>query len=187
MRLTKWIIILLLSVMPGLAAGELYMYTDRDGKVHYTDSLDNVPVDQRSDVEEREEVDSQEAPQRAAEESSQEEEPAEVAPEEMDKTDVQTEVQVGSGEEGSLEQQLRQAGEGLREQHQALKEERKQLEAAENKDLTSAARKKLAEKIQGFNARTKDYDQKRQSFNKQVEAYNASIAKEAESSADKKQ
>ncbi|MBW2318606.1 MAG: hypothetical protein JRF24_08000, partial [Deltaproteobacteria bacterium] len=43
--------------------------------------------------------------------------------------------------------------------------------------LTPAVRKKLAEKIADFNLRIKDYEGKRQAYNKAVEAHNTRVEK----------
>ena len=45
-----WILAVCVFVLPGLCRAELYMYRDRNGSVHFTDKLENVPLDRRSGV-----------------------------------------------------------------------------------------------------------------------------------------
>ena len=59
-------------------------------------------------------------------------------------------------------------------------EERKQLDEAAKRRTTPAIRKKLVERIRGFNSRIKDYEKRRKAFNQDAEAYNAGIEKKGQ-------
>ena len=192
MKPGKWIIMLVLAIMPALVSAEFYRYVDEQGKVHYTDEFGNVPPDQRPHVDAYEEFQDQVTSQEA-ETTGQEEVPVAGSGRDVEEEEV-TRVGKGTdagksdaGEKKSLEEELREVGRELEEEYQALLEERKQLDEASRERMGAAVRAELVEKVRDFNARIRDYEGRREAYNREVEEYNASIAKEAKLPAPEKE
>ena len=175
MRLGQWIIVLILTGMYALASAEFYRYVDEKGKVHYTDDLANVPVEQRPKADEYEEVYDQFAPEEGIERKKPETESPKGALKEAEEVRLQREASGKEAEEKTLEQKLREAGAKLKEEYQALMKEKGELEKRAARRLTETERKELIKKVRDYNSRTEDYEKRRQAFDKEVEAYNAEI------------
>ncbi|MEJ2657523.1 MAG: DUF4124 domain-containing protein, partial [Desulfobacterales bacterium] len=58
MNLLKWFISLALVLFSISASAEYYKYIDQNGNVHYTDDLTDVPENQRTDINEYNEIQS---------------------------------------------------------------------------------------------------------------------------------
>ncbi len=52
MNFGRWLISLSLLLFSMSASAEYYRYIDKDGNVHFTDDLTNVPENQRTDIHE---------------------------------------------------------------------------------------------------------------------------------------
>jgi len=180
MRLGQWIIVLILIGMYGLTSAEFYRYVDEEGKVKYTDDLTNVPVEQRAKAEEYDDSYDQLPPEEGIEREKQETESPDVALKETEDVRLQREAPAKEGEEKTLEQKLREAGARLKEEYQGIMKEREDLDKLATRQLTETGRKELIKKVRDFNSRTEDYEKRRGAFNKEVEAYNASIEKEVQ-------
>jgi hypothetical protein len=190
MRLGQWIIVLILTGIYTLSSAEFYRFVDEKGKVHFTDDLANVPVEQRPKVYEYEEPYDQSAP----EEGTERQEPQTEGPEEdlieTEEVRLQTEVPTTEaqttqapaieGEEKTLEQKLRETGARLTKEYQALMKERERLDEIATRKLTRADQRELNKRIREYNSHTEDYEKRRAAFNKEVEDYNASIKKEVQ-------
>jgi hypothetical protein len=192
MRLGQWIIVLILTGIYALSSAEIYRYVDEKGKVHYTDDLGSVPVEQRPKADEYE------VPydQSASEEGTEREKPlTEDTKEDIEETEgvslqteapakedkelrLQTEAPAKEGEEKTTEQKLTEVGARLTEEYQALVKEREKLDKISTMKLMPADHRELVKRIRDYNSRTEDYERRRAAFNQEVEAYNASIRKE---------
>ncbi len=173
MKIGVSLIVLIFAAFPALGLAEFYRYVDKEGNTYYTDDLSNVPADQRTKVDEYEELYIQSAPEKKSEikkktEIKKQQEGASKEP--LSKKD----------EEGTKEEKLNKVGVKLQAQYQVLMEEREQLDKATKGPLTRDERRELAEKIIDFNTRIKDHEKTRQAFDKEVKAYNTSIEEEAE-------
>lgn len=175
MKIMKWIVVLVIVGVPALSLAEFYKYVDENGKVRFTDNLANVPDGQRPQIKEYEEVSHELTPKEKAEEqqeptSKKTKQGAEVVTVEKDGLTEKDEKEL-EGEE------LEKKGEKLQQEYEALMEERQELDKAAKVRLTPAVQKKLVEKIADFNLRIKDYEGKRQAYNKAVEAHNTRVEK----------
>jgi len=190
MRLGQWIIVLILTGIYTLSSAEFYRFVDEKGKVHFTDDLANVPVEQRPKVYEYEEPYDQSAPEEGTETQEPQTEGPEEDLKETEEVRLQTEVPTTEaqttqapaieGEEKTLEQKLRETGARLTKEYQALMKERERLDEIATRKLTRADQRELNKRIREYNSRTEDYEKRRAAFNKEVEDYNASIKKEVQ-------
>lgn len=178
MRVGQLIIVLVLIGMYGPTSAEFYRYIDEEGKVRYTDNLGNVPVDQRTKAHEYEELDDQFAPKNRVETEKPEAESSAESRKETKEKSPKKETTAKEVEEKTQEQKLREVGAKLNEEYQTLMKEKTELEKLSTSQLAEAERKELIKKVHDYNLRTEYYEKKRDVFNKEVEAYNASIKKE---------
>jgi len=180
MKLRGWITVLTLMAFPAFASAEFYRYVDQEGKTHYTDDVANIPADQRPHVSQYEDASHESSLKKETEKTLPEQADAEGALREPQEMRPQQEPGVGEGEKKAVDQKLKETGTALEQEYQALMEERKQLDEAAKRRTTPAIRKKLLERITGFNSRIKDYEKRRKAFNQDVEAYNAGIEKKGQ-------
>ncbi len=175
MKVMKWIVVIVMVVVPTLSFAEFYKYVDENGKVRFTDNLANVPDGQRPQVKEYEEASHELAPKEKAEEQQ---EPT--SKKTKQGTDVVNDEKDGLTEIDNKDlkgEELEKKGEILQQVFEALMEERQELDKAAKVRLAPGARKKLVEKISDFNLRIKDYEEKRRAYNKVVEAHNTEVEK----------
>lgn len=182
----QFVIVLILTALPGLASAEFYRYVDKEGNVRFTDNLANVPVDQRSKVDEYDHASHQLRPEEKTE-IRREEGYHEETVKQLQEPPLRKEPLAEEGEENTVDQRLKETGAKLQEEYQALMEEREKLEKAATTRLSPSVRKALVKKITDFNTRIKDYENRREVYNKEVEAYNARIEEKAQSSKAEKQ
>jgi hypothetical protein len=164
MKLMECMIVLLLTVLPGLASAEFYRYEDEQGNVHFTDDLSDVPVEARPKADQYEEPSREPAAEKQVEPKKEQE----GAPKEPG---------APKNKESAAQPSLRERGMELDAEYQLLMKERQELELAAKEPLTPATQAELAEKIKDFNKRMQDYEKRRIVFNEEVEAYNASLKK----------
>jgi hypothetical protein len=165
MKPMKCVLFVVFLVLPALAWGEFYKYKDAEGNIHFTDDVSSIPSDQLPEMDQYEEADRRPVTKK----------PIKVKEEGSKKSSPETEEE-GSGAD------LRERGARLDAEYEALMEEREQLNKATQEPLTKEGRKELADKIDAFNERLHDFEKRRQSFNKEVEEYNASLKKAPPSS-----
>jgi hypothetical protein len=143
--------LLILLALPALAAAEIYKYRDQNGVLRFTDNLTEVPVEQRENVDQYQEIKTRE---------------------------VVTEPAPASASEQAVVQDAQAAEKALLDEKAALDieysqlmEMRKSLEAAPQTGTPEeiAAHEK---KIKDYNARLKIYEIQQKSFRAKVQAYN---------------
>ena len=178
MRLGQWMIMLILIGTHALASAEFYRYLDEKGKVHFTDDLGNVPLEQRPKADEYEEPYDELTQEERVEGKREETETSKGVVEETEEEPPQEDAQLKEVEEKTLEQKLKETGAKLQEEYEALAKEREELEKMATRPLTQTRRKELIEKVRDYNLRSEDYEKRRQAFNKEVEGYNARIKEE---------
>ena len=180
MRFWQWIIVLILTGMYGMASAEFYRYMDEKGKVHFTDDLGNVPLEQRPKADEYEELHDELTQEERIEEQEEETETSEGNLEETGGAVSQEETQLKEVEEKTLEQKLKETGAKLQEEYKALAKERGELDKMATGPLTETGRKELVKKVRDYNLRSEDYEMRRKAFDEEVEAYNARIKEEVQ-------
>ena len=180
MRVAQWMIVLILTGTYAPVSAEFYRYMDEKGKVHFTDDLANVPLEQRPKADEYEEPYDEFTQEERVEEKEEETETSEGVLEETGETRPQEEAQLEEAEEMTLEQKLKETGAKLQEEYEALAKERGELDKMATGPLTQTTRKELVKKVKDYNLRSEDYEMRRKAFNKEVEAYNARIKEEVQ-------
>ena len=164
MKLIACIVVLMLTAFPGLASAEFYRYVDEQGNVHYTDDLADVPAKERPKADQ---YDTLQGPPSAQGQSDTEKQTEGTSKEPVAR----------QGDDSTEQPSLRERGKALDAEYELLMKEREQLNKAANEPPTPAARVELSEKIKDFNQRMEDYEKRRIPFNKEVEAYNATLKK----------
>ena len=161
------IVLLAVLLVSGAANAEFYKYYDENGNVHFTDDFNQVPLDQRENVE------------GYAESEPSEEEPLPAEAEPTDAPDENTSAQQGE-EESSYDfagkmQELDQRKDELTAEHDALMAENKQLDEIKKNVKTSDERKQYNERVRLLNEKFEEHDKKRKAFYQEVQEYNKRV------------
>lgn len=161
-KLGIYLLIVLFS-LPLPVAAEFYKYYDEDGNVHFTDDYNNVPVDQRPNVEGYVESTS---PEEGTEnsDSSNSVQKSGNAPKKSKDTDYASQLQ-----------NLDKRKEALDKEYQNLIDENNKLEKIRKSVKTAEDVKKYNQSVDALNKKLQAHDQKRQLYASDVEAYNAKI------------
>ncbi|UCG13140.1 MAG: DUF4124 domain-containing protein [Deltaproteobacteria bacterium] len=169
----KWLILLVVLVTPSLVAAELYKYTDKHGTVHFTDNLANVPVDQRSSVKSYKEIRVAPSQQRTAPGENKQPGTAERTPESSSDLVEQKGTQTTPSEQQAVAQRLSTTRKALDREYRQLSEESETIAKQRRGCVTDTCRKKYNDKAKSLNRRIEAYENKRRTFDKEVEAFNA--------------
>ena len=144
------IMLLVLMILPALVSAEIYKYRDQNGVLRFTDNLTEVPVAQRENIDQYQEIKT--AP--------------DVAEQAPDNASGQAAVQ----DVQAVEKELMDEKGVLDIEYSQLTEMRNSLEAAPQPGTPEeiAAHKK---KIQDYNIQLKIYEVKVKAFREKVQAY----------------
>ena len=142
--------LLVLLVLPMLASAEIYKYRDQNGVLRFTDNLTEVPVDQRENIDQYQEIKTQ----------------PDVAQQPSDNASGQAAVQDAQ----AIEKELVDEKAVLDSEYNQLTDMRNSLEAAPQPGTPEeiAAHEN---KIKDYNARLKIYQVKQKAFREKVQAY----------------
>ncbi len=168
MNFGRWLILLSIVLFSMSASAEYYRYIDKDGNVHYTDDLTNVPENQRTDINEytgfQDGSNDQEKDEQKAEKSNPliEKEEGKIKPDINDFSETK--------------KRLDREKEKLDEEYRALMEEKKDIEKNKNKYRSKSQAKKYNKAILEFNEKIADYERRKNVFNEEVEKYNSRVA-----------
>jgi hypothetical protein len=166
MNLGRWLISLSLLLFSMSASAEYYRYIDKDGNVHFTDDLTNVPENQRTDIQEytgfQGDPDDQQKDEQKAEQP-------------IEKEQVKNKPDINDFSE--IKKRLDQEKEKLNEEYRALMEEKKEIAKDKNKYRSKSRAKKYNKVILEFNDKIEDYEGRKKLFNEEVEKYNKRVEK----------
>lgn len=169
MNFGRWLISLSLLLFSMSASAEYYRYIDKDGNVHYTDDLTNVPENQRTDINEYTGFQGDSNDQ-------QKEEQKEETPQPLLETE-QVKNKQDTDDFSEIKKRLDQEKEKLDEEYRALMEEKKEIDKNKNKYRSGSRANKYNKIILEFNEKIENYERRKNLFNKEVEEYNARVEK----------
>lgn len=187
MKRRSWVIVLLMAWIHAPASADLYKYVDEQGRVHYTDDLGQVPAGQRQGVYEQAE------PLEESVEVYEQVEPDEaLRPPEEEKAETEEgdvggshgvlkkvaappgkEILAGDDKDAPRAHDLEESRLSLLKEYEALMGGQEEISRAKKRQLGPSARKALEEKIRKHNERVVAYEEKSQSFLKEVDVFNA--------------
>ena len=168
MNFGRWIILISIVLFSMSASAEYYRYVDKDGNVHYTDDLTNVPENQRTDINEYTGFQDGSNDQEKDEQKSEKSNPLIEKEEEKNRSDI--------NDFSEIKKQLDQEKEKLDEEYRALMEEKKEIAENKNKYRSKSQAKKYNKVILEFNEKIADYERRKNVFNEEVENYNSRVA-----------
>jgi hypothetical protein len=151
------------------ASAEYYRYIDKDGNVHYTDDLTNVPENQRTDIHEYTGFQDDPYDPQKGEEKSEKAQPLFEKEQKKNETDM--------NDFSEAKKRLDQEKEKLEEEYRALMEEKKEIAKNKNKYRSKSRAKKYNKVILNFNEKIEDYERRKKAFNAEVEEYNKRVEK----------
>ena len=146
--------LLILLALPALASAEIYKYRDQNGVLRFTDNLAEVPVAQRENIDQYQEI--RTAP--------------DVAEQASDNVSGQAAVQ----DVQAVEKELLDEKAVLDIEYSQLTEMRNGLEAAPQPN-TAEEIAAHENKIKDYNARLKIYEGKQKAFREKVETYQEAV------------
>lgn len=164
MKLGRWLICLLLVLLPLSASAEFYRYVDEKGNVHYTDDLSTVPENQQTDI--YEDTESQNNM-----DDHQKDDQKELKSEPLIEG-KQTRDQNEASDLAEIKRSLDQKKAELKKEYQALIKEKEQIVKDRKKIRNRAAAKKHNKIISKFNEKVENYEARKTIFNAEVEKYN---------------
>jgi len=167
MKLIRFFISLTLVLFSMSASAEYYRYFDKDGNVHYTDDLTDVPKDQRTDIHEYTESQSNTYDVQTDEQNAEKSEPLFEKEQAKDKHD--------ENDFAEIRKRLDVEKQALNEEYRALMEERKQITEDQEKFRSKRDVNKHNKIVSELNKKIEDFDRRKEAFDAEVEKYNTLV------------
>lgn len=178
MNFGRWLILLSLLLFSMTASAEYYKYIDKDGNVHYTDDLTNVPENQRTDINEYTGFQSDSYDQQKDKQKTEKPQPL------VEKKEVKNKQDTNDFSE--IKKRLDNEKEKLEAEYSALMTEKKEISENKNKYRSKSRAKKYNKVILEFNEKIEDYERRKKVFNAEVEEYNKRLEKFYENELEKR-
>jgi hypothetical protein len=171
-----WIPLLVWLCSP--ASARTYQYTDKDGVVHFTDSLSKVPPDQLPDAEPgggKEGVPAPEGTQKASDQKD-------VVPAKENGAAKEKETGKGAKENDNVPiiDKMNKEKAALDAEHDKLVKKREALEDKRSTLKTPEEVRAYQKKVKELNKEVEAYDKRNRAFRKDVDAYNKALKEEEE-------
>jgi hypothetical protein len=192
MRLLYTLLFLICMWLPSSVLAEYYQYRDQNGVLRFTDNLADVPEDQRQQIESYTEsedyaVTEEESPEYLQDTSVQEEtgenmvgaDQSEETGEDVEGAYQSEETETGRDDNLAQLKKLNQMKAALDEEFAELMEEKQALlqykEGKKNISIKEA--KDYQKKVTTLNQRITDFEERRQAYKKEADAFNAQAGK----------
>jgi hypothetical protein len=172
MHLRYTLLALICLWLPCQASAEFYRYTDKNGVVHFTDDLAQVPEDQRPDVRRYSEPDDLLTPQQRAQKARQKAVRLQEAATASVKKKVKKEAILKTNDR-SVVARLNKIKAALDEEHAGLVKEKETLVNEKDTLMTPANVRAYQSKATRLNERIAAYEERRKAFQEEVDAFNA--------------
>jgi hypothetical protein len=166
---SRWLLFIALVLFSMPASAEYYRYIDKNGNVHYTDDLTAVPENQRTDINEYNEIQSN-VPDHQKDEGK-------VKPPESTMEEKSGVTQDNADNFSEMKKQLDRKKEALSKEYKALMEEKKQFQEERNKLRNRTAARKYNKAVSEYNEKIADYQKRKKEFDAEVENYNNQVEK----------
>ena len=179
MRLLYALMFLICMWLPSSVLAEYYQYRDQNGVLRFTDNLADVPEDQRQQIvsytESEDFVMTEEESLEYLQDTSVQEETGE----DMEGAYQNEETETGRDDNLSQRKKLNQMKAALDEEFAELMEEKQVLlqykESKKNMSMKEA--KAYQKKVTLLNQRITDFEERRQAYKKEADAFNAQAGK----------
>ena len=192
MRLLYALLFLICMLLPSSVLAEYYQYRDQNGVLRFTDNLADVPEDQRQQIEsytESEEfvMTEEESLEYLQDTSVQEEngedmegaDQSEETGEDVEGADQSEEAETGRDDNLAQLKKLNQIKASLDEEFAELMEEKQVLLQYKDskKNMSMKEAKAYQKKVTLLNQRITDFEERRQAYKKEADAFNAQAGK----------
>ena len=162
MRYASIVIVLTLMLVPLISSAEFYKYKDESGVLRYTDDLNEIPKDQRPNMD----AYSEPADFITPEQEQQKIEDAEKAQKDAEAEKVE--------DKDAMRVKLDNTSNALDKEYEELKKTKQDLVDARADAMKNAGdTKAYRENTLQFNKRVVDFEKRREAFKKEVEAFKA--------------
>jgi len=192
MRLLYALLLLICMLLPSSVLAEYYQYRDQNGVLRFTDNLADVPEDQRQQIKSYTEsevfVMTEEESLEYLQDTSVQEETGEDMEgayqseengEDMDDADQSEETETGRDDSLAQLKKLNQMKAALDEEFAELMEEKQVLLQYKDskKNMSIKEAKAYQKKVTLLNQRITDFEERRQAYKKEADAFNAQAGK----------
>ena len=192
MRLLYALLFLICMWLPSSVLAEYYQYRDQNGVLRFTDNLADVPEDQREQIERYTEsetfVITEDESLESLQDTSVQEETGEDMEgayqseengEDMDDADQSEETETGRDDNLAQLKKLNQMKAALDEEFAELMEEKQVLLQYKDskKNISMKEAKAYQKKVTLLNQRITDFEERRQAYKKEADAFNAQPGK----------
>lgn len=192
MRLLFALLFLICMLLPSSVLAEYYQYRDQNGVLRFTDNLADVPEDQREQIERYTESETfvmteEESLEDLQDTSVQEEtgedmesaDQSEETGEDMEGADQSEETETGRDDNLAQLKKLNQMKAALDEEFAELMEEKQVLLQYKDskKNISMKEARAYQKKVTLLNQRITDFEERRQAYKKEADAFNAQAGK----------